>query len=636
MSKITRKILDTLSEDWLEPEYDRAQSFYKKARVEEDGNKLYSYDTLVAEIKDGKPIIYNAQSQTTRRHIRDFLLQKGFNYEEAYKAIDDFKKSNGGYKPKVEESLKEDYPFTHDVTIYYGTNEDGSDDIGEIEIFVDNRKDFPELTDEEIDDAFKNDNLSIWFNDISSEYEMFDIKIKDGYWLMYKGCEDSGTKPHFVIEKDLNEAAKPDKNKKPTKRLVMNQGNVYIFEQTKGSKKSYIVGEDIDKDANTIEKVNKYNNQDEAFTDFFARVGIDPNNELKESVKKATGSGVSKEQAKRNKDLANIIKKINALENTELAGGRYNFNLNIKDANNEVLKNVYYSLDDDYIIPYEKEYAPWITKKTYNKLCDINQKISYYLGWDSETDTTLEPLDKSYKVFKQVKNGNEIESIQVDDVESEEQAAERVSEIEAETGCGAYYKEVKRDTENINEAEEVEYIYSNAQSYDESDAESFADVYSKEFPKLRFRVSKNNLGMYFVDFIGKYQDICDALIQLGWYDEREINEMTNNHLIKPINESAYEDCIEDDDFSSTQIYTIEDLDKMVSGTPVAVKLFGIGEPITKTSLFAGKDGDKYYFYDGEMFAFSKKYIEESGQVELNNGVDIPEVLRLKNELDNKE
>ena len=160
MSKITRKILDTLSEDWLEPEYDRAQSFYKKARVEEDGNKLYSYDTLVAEIKDGKPIIYNAQSQTTRRHIRDFLLQKGFNYEEAYKAIDDFKKSNGGYKPKVEESLKEDYPFTHDVTIYYGTNEDGSDDIGEIEIFVDNRKDFPELTDEEIDDAFKNDNLT--------------------------------------------------------------------------------------------------------------------------------------------------------------------------------------------------------------------------------------------------------------------------------------------------------------------------------------------------------------------------------------------------------------------------------------------------------------------------------------------
>ena len=41
-------------------------------------NKLYSYDTLVAEIKDGKPVVYGTYSNTTLRHIKDWLLQNGF------------------------------------------------------------------------------------------------------------------------------------------------------------------------------------------------------------------------------------------------------------------------------------------------------------------------------------------------------------------------------------------------------------------------------------------------------------------------------------------------------------------------------------------------------------------------------
>ena len=45
----------------------------------------------------------------------------------------------------------------------------------------------------------------------------------------------------------------------------------------------------------TKKKQSLNNNQDEAFTDFFARVGIDPNNELKESLKRATKSKVIKE-----------------------------------------------------------------------------------------------------------------------------------------------------------------------------------------------------------------------------------------------------------------------------------------------------------------------------------------------------
>ena len=60
--------------------YDKRKSFYNKAFVETNGNnkKLYSYDTLVAEIKDNKFISYGDFSMTTRRHQREFARQNGF------------------------------------------------------------------------------------------------------------------------------------------------------------------------------------------------------------------------------------------------------------------------------------------------------------------------------------------------------------------------------------------------------------------------------------------------------------------------------------------------------------------------------------------------------------------------------
>ncbi len=77
-----------LNEEWLEPEYDSAVSFYKKARVE--GNKLYSYDTLVAEIKDGNPVVYGTYSQTTLRHIKEWLKQNGFKAENSKQIMNDY------------------------------------------------------------------------------------------------------------------------------------------------------------------------------------------------------------------------------------------------------------------------------------------------------------------------------------------------------------------------------------------------------------------------------------------------------------------------------------------------------------------------------------------------------------------
>ena len=65
----------------LYPQYDKRQSFYGKATViEDDYNNIFlkSYDTIVAEIRDGKVKVNGWYSQTTGRHINEFLQQYGF------------------------------------------------------------------------------------------------------------------------------------------------------------------------------------------------------------------------------------------------------------------------------------------------------------------------------------------------------------------------------------------------------------------------------------------------------------------------------------------------------------------------------------------------------------------------------
>ena len=88
----------------LEPRYDARKSFYGKAQVDTgdkgDKNKLYSYDTLVAEIKDGKPVVYGTYSQTTLRHIKEWLKQLGFKAENSKQILADY----GAKKESCKES----------------------------------------------------------------------------------------------------------------------------------------------------------------------------------------------------------------------------------------------------------------------------------------------------------------------------------------------------------------------------------------------------------------------------------------------------------------------------------------------------------------------------------------------------
>lgn len=66
----------------MSPQYDARQSFYGKARVDDNGNEktLYSYNTPVVRIVGGQVELLPKWdwSQTTLRHVKEFLKQNGF------------------------------------------------------------------------------------------------------------------------------------------------------------------------------------------------------------------------------------------------------------------------------------------------------------------------------------------------------------------------------------------------------------------------------------------------------------------------------------------------------------------------------------------------------------------------------
>ncbi len=79
----------------LIPTYDTRKSFYGKARIVENSDRvvLYSYNTPVAMLKDKKALIENNEkllTPTTMRHIKEFLLQEGFKAETKPQMLKDY------------------------------------------------------------------------------------------------------------------------------------------------------------------------------------------------------------------------------------------------------------------------------------------------------------------------------------------------------------------------------------------------------------------------------------------------------------------------------------------------------------------------------------------------------------------
>ena len=76
----------------LDTQYDSRKSFYGKADVRQEGNKLIlkSYNTDVAYIQDGRAVVKGTYSPTTLRHIKEFLRQNGFKADSAKQIMKDY------------------------------------------------------------------------------------------------------------------------------------------------------------------------------------------------------------------------------------------------------------------------------------------------------------------------------------------------------------------------------------------------------------------------------------------------------------------------------------------------------------------------------------------------------------------
>lgn len=78
----------------LHPEYDGRKSFYHKARIDtghdNTSNVLWSYNTKVAEMIDGRPVVYGTYSPTTLRHIKEWLRQNGYRADSAKQILRDY------------------------------------------------------------------------------------------------------------------------------------------------------------------------------------------------------------------------------------------------------------------------------------------------------------------------------------------------------------------------------------------------------------------------------------------------------------------------------------------------------------------------------------------------------------------
>lgn len=121
-----------LEAPYLDTRFDSRKSFYNKARINDTNDVLYSYETKVMEIKDGKPVLTIGEdllSATTLRHIKEWLKQKGFPAESKQQILRD-------YAPKaVVESKGARRPLVKRPAIVEKKQKKTADDLTDVEIF---------------------------------------------------------------------------------------------------------------------------------------------------------------------------------------------------------------------------------------------------------------------------------------------------------------------------------------------------------------------------------------------------------------------------------------------------------------------------------------------------------------------
>lgn len=164
----------------LKTQFDPRQSFYSKSQVDTGSdnseNKLYSYNTLVAEMVNGKPVVYNVESGTTLRHVKEWLRQNGFKAETKSQVIRDY-----GADDIVTESLEEVEVKTDTDKIKISSETITKDDEMAIPVTDDTRDEIIADSEEEDtdDDIEEFDEES--FDELSESYLKKVYNNVDGY-----------------------------------------------------------------------------------------------------------------------------------------------------------------------------------------------------------------------------------------------------------------------------------------------------------------------------------------------------------------------------------------------------------------------------------------------------------------------
>lgn len=78
----------------LIPIYSKQKTFHGKAYIVEIGNEtnLYSYDILVARVIKYQNVaeVYDLSTDSTLRHVKEFLMQAGFYAHDKKQIVKDF------------------------------------------------------------------------------------------------------------------------------------------------------------------------------------------------------------------------------------------------------------------------------------------------------------------------------------------------------------------------------------------------------------------------------------------------------------------------------------------------------------------------------------------------------------------
>lgn len=103
----------------LRTSYDTKKSFYGKAKVRYEGDKLIlrSYQTDVAYIENGKATVNGSYSSTTLRHIKEFLKQNGFKADTWAQIKNDYSKSKEEEAKEREEEEERASSFMKSVSM---------------------------------------------------------------------------------------------------------------------------------------------------------------------------------------------------------------------------------------------------------------------------------------------------------------------------------------------------------------------------------------------------------------------------------------------------------------------------------------------------------------------------------------